>query len=182
MRRAHWGDAADLPPERYLVATAPGLGVRTSRIIRGIDTVTADDAWNYRKRRDGIARSSWELDVHPPDDAPVPDRYYHSRSEPYRDRCTRTAAGEWFDIPYGALLPEVPDNLLAAGRIVSSDLLAQGSLRIQQTCISTGQAAGAASALSLRDGVPPRDLDVEQLQHMLEEDRAVPPAFECLES
>lgn len=181
MRRAHWEDAAGLPPDRYLVATAPDLGVRTSRIIRGIDTVTEDDAWKYRKRDDGIARSSWELDVHPPDDAPIPDRYYHSRSNAYRDRCARTAAGEWFDIPCGALLPEKPDNLLAAGRIVSSELLAQGSLRIQQTCISTGQAAGAVAALSLRHEVPPRDLDVDKLQQALKEARDVPPAFECLD-
>ncbi|MBS3763194.1 MAG: FAD-dependent oxidoreductase, partial [Planctomycetes bacterium] len=53
-------------------------------------------------------------------------------------------------------------------------------LRIQQTCMATGQAAGTATALSLAENVSPKELDVQALQDQLEIDRDVEPAFELL--
>ncbi len=177
-----WEQSDAAGPDRYLVATAADLGVRTSRIVKGVDRVRDEDAWTFRKRADGIARSSWELDVHPPDDEPIPDRFFHSKSEQYRIRSRQVAAGDGFDIPYGSLIPEKAQGLLVAGRAVSSGYLAQGSLRIQQTCMATGQAAGTAAALSLRAGVMPRELDPAGLVRQLERDRKVEPAFELLKS
>jgi hypothetical protein len=72
------------------------------------------------------------------------------------------------------------DNLLMAGRCISADYVAQSSLRIQQTCISTGQAAGTVAALSLQAGVTPRELDPAAVIKTLKQDRAVEPAFDVL--
>ena len=180
LQREVWQSTVDLPDGEYLVDTPLDLGVRTSRIITGRSTVTEDEAWEYRKHPESIARSSWELDVHPPDDGPVPERYYHSGSEAYKRRNERTAAGEFFDIPYGCLVPEGVEHLLVAGRLVSSELLAQGSLRIQQTCMATGQAAGVAAALSVRSNLPPSAVPVGQVQDILSRQREVEPAFSCL--
>lgn len=105
-----------LPPGQYLLDTAAELGVRTSRIVQGIDRVTDDDAWNLRKRKDGVARSSWEIDIHPPDDEPAPERTLKAEGEQYIEFARKLAAGEWFDIPYGALVASGVDNLLVAGR------------------------------------------------------------------
>ncbi|MBM4079903.1 MAG: FAD-dependent oxidoreductase, partial [Planctomycetes bacterium] len=41
---------------------------------------------------------------------------------------------------------------------------ALGSLRVMPQCGVMGQAAGAASALSLRQAVPPREINVGSLQ------------------
>ncbi|MBT7165791.1 MAG: FAD-dependent oxidoreductase, partial [Victivallales bacterium] len=50
--------------------------------------------------------------------------------------------------------------------------------RIQQTCMSLGQAAGTAAALSIEAGVSPRDLDASKLAAQLQRDRAaIEPAF-----
>jgi len=90
-------------------------------------------------------------------------------------------AGEYYDIRYGTIIAKGVDNLLVAGRCLSAEHLAEASLRIQQTCISTGQAAGTASALSLKEGVIPRELEPMKVVAQLEEDRAnVEPAFEVL--
>jgi hypothetical protein len=165
----------------YVASTASELGVRTSRIIVGRDAVTDADAWDLRKRADGIARSSWELDVHQPDErAPVP-RMYHSRSRTYRERAEHVESGDWFDIPFGAIVADGAPGLLVAGRIVSSGYLAQGSLRIQQTCMSTGEAAGVAAALSVQRDVVPSQLDPERVRSALREYRDVAPAFDLLE-
>jgi 2-polyprenyl-6-methoxyphenol hydroxylase-like FAD-dependent oxidoreductase len=162
----------------YLVDTSAHIGLRSSRRIRGLATVTARDALDFRKYPDGIARSSWDIDVWPADSytAPAVDR----DSEAYKQRHARLAAGDWFDIRYGCLLPAGVDNLLVAGRCLSAEHLAQSSLRIQQTCMATGQAAGTAAALSLRAGVTPRELDPAVLVAQLERDRDVEPAFVSL--
>jgi hypothetical protein len=72
-----------------------------------------------------------------------------------------------FDIPYRILLPRKIENLLVAGRASSADQLANGALRGEPCCMSLGEAAGAAAALSVRLGVTPRALDVKLLQKKL---------------
>ncbi len=182
LRRRIADEARRWSDEQYLVATAAMLGVRTSRIVEGIERVNDDDAWHYRKHPEGIARSSWEIDIHPPDDEPPSPRHYHSKSDEYRARCEKTAAGDYFDIPYGCLVPKGVDHLLVAGRCISAGLMAQGSLRIQQTCMATGEAAGIAAALSIEADTTPRELDASKLVARLAEDRAaVEPAFEILQ-
>ena len=74
-----------------------------------------------------------------------------------------------FDIPYRCLIPKDIDNLLVAGRSISADYIAHGAIRAQPNCMSLGEAAGTAAALSAKLGVPPRALDIKMLQAKLEE-------------
>lgn len=179
LRRDIGRQAEALPTDHYLVDTAAELGVRTSRIVHGIARVSDDDAWTLRKATDGIARSSWEIDIHPPDEErPLPERWFHSKSEAYAAFSARLATGGWFDIPYGCLVASGVDNLLVAGRCISASYLAQGSLRIQQTCMATGEAAGVAAALSLDAGVTPRELDTACVVAQLAQARNVEPVFD----
>jgi len=55
----------------------------------------------------------------------------------------------------------------AQRRVASCDHEALGSLRVMPQCGVMGQAAGAASALSLRQALPPRKVSVEALQSEL---------------
>jgi len=164
--------------EAYLLDTSNQIGLRSSRRIRGIATVSGDDAWSFAKYPDSIARSSWDVDVWPADSYSKPA--VPRGEERYRHRQERMRAGDYFDIRYGCLVPQGIDNLLTAGRCVSAGHLAEASLRIQQTCMSTGQAAGTAAALSIDQDVTPRELDPMVLVRQLEQDRArVVPAFEA---
>ncbi len=72
-----------------------------------------------------------------------------------------------YQIPYRILLPRRPENLLVAGRCVSAEHLAAGSLRMMPACAVTGQAAGTAAALAAKQGVAPRNLRVSHLQEVL---------------
>ncbi|HET6427508.1 MAG TPA: FAD-dependent oxidoreductase, partial [Phycisphaerae bacterium] len=162
----------------YLLDTSNQIGLRSSRRIRGLAAVTADDARRFRKYADGIARSSWNIDIWPADSytAPAVDR----GSEEYKNRHAKLIVGEHFDIRYGCLVAEGVDNLLVAGRCISAEHVAQSSLRIQQTCMATGQAAGAAAALSLDKRVTPGGLDPMLVVAQLDRDRDIEPAFEEL--
>jgi hypothetical protein len=155
-----------------LIATADELGVRTSRIVLGRETVTNKAAWNLEKCPHSVARCSWELDVHPTGSGPVDPHLYHGKSAIYAERLQRLASGDWFDIPYGALVSRDIDNLLLAGRIVSAELFAHGALRIQQTCMATGEAAGVVAAVNALNGSVPAEADPAPAIQMLERLRA----------
>ena len=163
----------------YLLDTSSHIGVRSSRRLHGLATVTLDDAWNLRKYPDSIARSSWDVDVWPADSYTKPAV---PRGEGYyQERMDQVARGEYFDIRYGCIVAEGVDHLLMAGRGISAEHQAEASLRIQQTCTATGQAAGTAAALSLRESVAPRELDPMAVVEQLDADRAgVEPAFGML--
>ena len=159
----------------YLLDTSAQIGLRSSRRLRGLATVTEADAREFRTYPDSIARSSWSIDVWPADSyaAPAVDR----TSQEALDRHERLRAGEYFDIRYGCIVAAGLDNLLMAGRCISAEHVAESSLRIQQTCMATGEAAGVSAALSLRADTTPRELDPQIVVRQLETDRDVEPAY-----
>lgn len=72
--------------------------------------------------------------------------------------------GRYFQVPYGILVPQQVDNLLVAGRCVAGDTVSHAATRNQLCCAVTGQAAGAAAAVSLAEGCTTGGLDVAVLQ------------------
>jgi hypothetical protein len=145
----------------YLISTAPSLGLRESRRIRGLVTLTADDLVNQRIWPDSIGYGSFYIDIHNPSGPGMGGRTW------------RPPKGFSYQIPYRALVPEKVDNLLVAGRCVSADHAALGSLRIMATCTVMGEAAGAAAVLSLHEEVPPRELDTQLLSRQLKKQQAI---------
>ncbi len=89
------------------------------------------------------------------------------RSTRFADTVVKPYAEDTMRLPYGTLLPGGVEQLLVAGRCISADEEAMGQLRLIPVCSATGQAAGTAAALALRDGIPPRKVDVEALQKAL---------------
>lgn len=72
-----------------------------------------------------------------------------------------------YSVPYRALYPHEPANLLVAGRCYSATPEAQRMSREISGCLVTGQAAGAAAALAVRKAVRPPEVDVRLLQDTL---------------
>lgn len=139
----------------YLLATAPALGLRESRRIRGMATLTAQDLMARREWPDAVCYGSFFIDIHNPAGPGMSAQTW------------RPPQGFRYQIPYGVLVPEAVDNLLVAGRCISADHVALGSARIMTTCMALGEAAGAAAILSLHEEVSPRDLDAALLRDQL---------------
>ncbi len=79
-----------------------------------------------------------------------------------------TKYGALYAIPYGCLLAQEAPNLLVAGRCISVDHRVHHATKEIPACFATGQAAGAAAALSLRAACDPATLDVPTLRaHLL---------------
>lgn len=75
--------------------------------------------------------------------------------------------GRYFQVPYGILVPRGVDNRLVAGRCVAGDKVAHAATRSQMCCAVTGQGAGVAAAVSLKDGTTTGRVDVARVQAAL---------------
>lgn len=137
----------------YLLQTPPQIGTRESRRLAGVCTVTENDIRNMRTFEDRIARGAYDFDLHSSKDA-------SATRVPFEP-------GLSYTIPFRCMVPKTVDGLLAAGRCISADRMALSALRVMVICMAMGQAAGAAAALAVQDGMPVRDLDVSRLQETL---------------
>ena len=90
-----------------------------------------------------------------------------------RDKKLILDAIEEYHIPYQCLVPQNIDGLLVAGRCISCDHESLGTIRTIPTCMVTGQAAGVAAAVSAKQKIKPRNLDVRDIQNILVEQKAV---------
>lgn len=68
-----------------------------------------------------------------------------------------------FQVPYGAIVPKNVDGLLVPVAL-SATHVAFSAVRMDPTWMVTGQAAGIAAALSIRQNVPVRNVAVAQVQ------------------
>jgi hypothetical protein len=89
--------------------------------------------------------------------------YFTLENRKFKDLVVRCTA----DIPYRSLVPVNVENLLIAGRAISTTYEMLDSFRTIVPCMAIGQAAGAAAALSVTNKVRPRDLDTDLLRTTL---------------
>jgi len=81
--------------------------------------------------------------------------------------------GDWrrrgprFCIPYGAICPARTENLLVAGRCISTTQSGWDIMRVIPVCAVTGEAAGTAAATAARELCDTRRVDVKALQKRL---------------
>ena len=150
----------------YLARMPTQVGVRETRRILGEYAFAVEDVAEGRKFPDAITRLAYPVDIHDPSGS------VYTRDEEKRRRIA-PPPGDWYEIPYRCLLPLGIENLLVAGRCVSSTHEGHSAIRIMPCCIAMGQAAGAAAALSLKAGVSPRSLDMETLKAALREQGAL---------
>jgi len=140
-----------------LLRVATQIGVRETRRIIGEYIFSGEDVARASKFDDAIARLAYPVDVH----SSKGDGY--TKDEDMVKRPVVPPAGDWYEIPYRCLTPLNVESLLVAGRCISSTQAGLGAIRIIPCCAATGQAAGTAAALSLKQQVEPRMLDIKLL-------------------
>ena len=131
----------------YVTTVAVHAGIRESRRIKGVHTITGDEYVNACRYPDSISRGAHPVDVH-----------IGSGAEQSLTFLKQAAY-----VPYRALIAEGFPNLLVAGRCISADKTAFASLRVQASCMGTGQAAGVAAARCAKAGVSVQDADTDGL-------------------
>ncbi len=135
----------------YVASTAPQAGIRESRRILGLHTITAEEYTAGVEYEDSISRGAHPIDIHP------------SKGTSQVRTDLRQAAY----VPYRSLVARDFPNLIVAGRCLSCDRTALASLRVQASCMGLGQAAGAAAAQSVGRNCKVQDIDTGELRAVL---------------
>lgn len=148
--------------EMELLSTAPLLGVRETRRIMGDYVLDVDDFRDRATFEDEIGRYSYPVDIH----VARPDKESFDKFKKDFSQL-RLGQGESYGIPYRILTPRNLQNVLVAGRCVSTDRNMQASIRVMPGCYITGQAAGVAAALAVEGDTSTRGISVGELQTRL---------------
>ena len=123
------------------------LGVRESRKIVGAYNITDHDVLNQAHFDDSIGIFPEFLDGN--------------------DIAVMPSTGRYFHVPYGIILPQKVENLLVAGRCVAGDKVSHAATRQMMCCTVTGQGAGVAAAVSIKDDVPCSRVNIVEVQKVL---------------
>ena len=141
--------------DSFVNDTGVQAGIRQSRSIVGAARLSNDDVATRRKRPDGIARSPWPIELHVGEKPKL--EWLHD---------------DFYEVPYGALLPAQGENLIVAGRCLSAEHEALASARVTAQCFAYGHAAGLAAVMSLESGRRFREIDGTELRTRLNDDGA----------
>ncbi len=168
-------------PEAHvtLQALSARIGIRETRHVRCRHQLTGEEILYGKQFRDAIAYGSNRVDIHHTEKPGTTFRYLDGREVYTRPGCA-DQLGRWrpettenptyYQIPYGSLVPEGPyTNLLAAGRFIDADEEAHAAIRVMVTMNQTGEAAGTAAFLALRDDKPAAEVDSTLLRFTLAE-------------
>ncbi len=179
--------------ESYLIDTGSLLGVRESRRVIGEYILTTLDFARANTFDDTVCLTGHHYDLHNPDG---PGNVKWAALEIDGKTCyvsTHGKGGSWAppggyenisdgwgrtgenfkrkelpsSIPYRSLVPAKIDNLLVAGRCLSTEFMAQAGCRLVLTCLNMGQAVGTAAAMSLKQNITPRQVNHQELRRQL---------------
>ncbi|MCQ2486018.1 MAG: FAD-dependent oxidoreductase [Clostridia bacterium] len=136
-----------------LVSSASWIGARESRMIIGEHVLTGKELVDCTRFEDAIAAGNYDIDIHNPEGTGTSHYYFPD--------------GQYYTIPYRSLIPKGIDNLLVAGRCISSDHEAQASYRIMPIVCCLGEAAGVGASTAVKSGCSPKDADIKTIQKIL---------------
>lgn len=138
--------------------SGPFIGIRSSRQIKGLYTISEYDIIDCREFSDTIARGGYPIDIHAPEGM---------RSDAYDRTKHMLSYGDMYSIPYRALVQQGAENIITAGRCISADFAAQAAIRVSPIAGATGHAAGVAAALCARDKKNAPQADIKAIQSEL---------------
>lgn len=163
----HWSGKARAQNYRLRFVSVYN-GRRESRRLIGDYVMTQDDATSGRRFEDAISYSGWAVDLH------HPEGIYSGKKGPLYAAVKVPMP----TIPYRCLYSANIDNLFFAGRNVSVTHVALGTVRVQNTIATMGQAAGTAAAMCVRLGESPRGIYQRHIkalqQELLRDDMFIP--------
>ena len=136
-----------------LLSSAAWIGARESRMIDGEHLLNENELKDCTRFDDAIAAGNYDIDIHNPEGSGTSHYYFPD--------------GEYYTIPYRSHVPKKINNLLVAGRCISSTHEAQASYRIMPIVCCLGEAAGVGASVAVKDNCTPKDADIKTIQKIL---------------
>ncbi len=139
----------------HILNSATLTGVRESRRIVGLHTITADEIVNCTKFEDSIARGNYPIDIHNPSGGGTVMKHIDP--------------SDYYTIPYRALVPKDMDNLIVCGRPISSTHEAHSAYRVMPICCNIGEGAGIAASIAKKKNLKFSEVDSSDIQAVLKQ-------------
>jgi hypothetical protein len=136
-----------------IVVSGINAGVRETRNIKGVYTLTNEDFAKSLEYACPVAQCAHPMDIHKAKDDEQELIYLEKNSY----------------IPYETMVSYDLDNVIAAGRCISAEKNPYASLRVQATLMCIGECAGLAAAITVESGSGVRSIDTDQLNKMINE-------------
>lgn len=137
---------------------SPQIGVRETRHVKGLYTITADDLARQRDFPDPVALGGYPIDIHSSDGAETGSVHFKH--------------GTTYQIPMRSLLVATPDNLVIAGRCISATHEAMAAFRVTPIAMAIGQAAGTIAATAIKTRTAPARVEYADVREQLLAHRA----------
>lgn len=147
---------------------ASQIGVRETRRVEGLYTLTGSDILEGTAFPDPIAMGGYPIDIHSPDKAET-TTFGMGKSVRY-------------EIPMRCLLVQHPSNLIVAGRCISASNEAMAAIRVSPIAMAIGQAAGTIASVALDLKVAPNEVPYESVRKKLDNAGVKLPAADQLGS
>lgn len=145
--------------KKRLTHLQPETAFRESYRILGEYVIDVDDYTLGYVFKDALCYAFYPVDLHTRDGVkPKPLGFGHVPT-----------------IPRRALIPKDSEDIMVAGRSVSSDRLANSGLRVQASCMAMGQAAGVTAVLAAQKNTTPLDVPITEIRAMLKRHGAILP-------
>jgi hypothetical protein len=173
------------PEARIALMGLPGhIGVRETRHIQARYRLTGFDVLHGVRFDDAIANGSYRVDIHHNDKPGWTFRYLDGKEVYIAGTGKPLQEGRWrpvqendptfYQVPYRCLIPNGPyGNLLAAGRFIDADEEANGAIRVMVVMNQTGEAAGTAAYLALKNNQDAASICTDTLRSTLAEGGSV---------
>lgn len=145
---------------KQIMAAAPAVAAREGRRIKGLSTMTQEDYMEGKQYPDSVCYTFWFIDIHREGKA-AEIQYFKSENTP--------------SIRLSAMISYDFDNLMMAGRCISTDRQTNSAIRVKASCMAMGQAAGSAAALSALDNTLPGLIPIGKVKQTLEDQGAIVP-------
>lgn len=167
---------APIRPDLYALPSR--IGVRETRHVHCLHSLTGDEVLNGVRFADAIANGTYPSDLHHPDRAGITFRYLNGEQEfvrpGYEPECSRWREPReedptFYQIPYRSMIPRggAFPNVIVAGRMIDADRIAHAAIRVMVNMNQTGEAAGTAAYLALSSSGGFADVDTDKLRSAL---------------
>jgi len=159
----------------FLGSLASYIGVRETRSFKAQYMLTEEDVLHGKRFPDAIANGSYHVDVHDPVKGGFMFKNLNGTTVTVAPG--GTTSGRWreptevnptfYQIPFSTMVNRQVDNVIMAGRMISTDRGAFGGIRVMVNLNQVGEAAGVAAALSVSGGWKVSDIDVQNVRGQL---------------
>ncbi len=136
-----------------IVTSAVNAGVRETRHIEGVYTMTAEDIINPIYPKCPVARLAHPVDIHIPNSS----------------NQNLTPLTEQVYIPYETMISPKIHNLIMAGRCISAQKEPYASLRVMGTVMCIGESAGIVADISVKSNCSVLDIDRDILSEKIKQ-------------